>query len=271
MTTPTPALRRVDVDDRAVAYVEAGDGYPVLLVHGNFASKRWYRALLEAPPAGARLVAIDLPNFGDSDPLGAPITMAAYAAAVRKVARALELHAPVLVGHSLGGNVAMRAVGDEPLAYAGLLLVDSGAPDGLVTPEAHYPLLEAFRGNAPLLGQALAPMMPTRTPSDFDDLVADALRMHPDAFVGNARALQDLDLGPALAAFTGPVRVLRGGQDVLIDADMAARTLAAFSGSRDAELLTWDDVGHSPIVEAPERVAALLAALIERVREAPSA
>jgi pimeloyl-ACP methyl ester carboxylesterase len=45
--------------------------------------------------------------------------------------------------------------------------------------------------------------------------------------------------------------VLRGGQDALIDTGMAARTLAAFTGSRDADLLTWDDVGHSPIVEAP--------------------
>ena len=271
MSTEPLALHHAHVDGRALAYHEAGSGHPVVLVHGNFASKRWWRALLEAPPAGARLVALDLPNFGDSDPLGAPITMAAYADAVRGFARALDLETPVLVGHSLGGTVAMRAAGDDPQAFAALLLIDASAPEGLTTPEAHYPLLEAFRGNGPLLAQALAPMMPTRTPSDMDDLVADALRMHADAFTGNARALEGLDLAPALAAFTGPVRVLRGGQDVLIDAAMAGRTRAAFTGSRDAELLTWDDVGHSANVEAPERVAALIEALIERTREVDAA
>lgn len=270
--SPDPmTTTRVRVDGRDLAYAEAGAGQAVVLVHGNFASKRWWRALLEAPPAGARLIALDLPNFGDSDPLGDAITIQAYADAVRGFARALELEAPVLAGHSLGGTVAMRAVGDDPQAFAALLLIDASAPEGLVTPEAHYPLLEAFKGNGPLLAQALAPMMPTRTPSDMDDLVADALRMHPDAFSGNARALAGLDLAPALAAFTGPVRVLRGGQDVLIDAAMAERTHAAFGGSRDAELLTWDDVGHSANVEAPERVAALIEALIERTREVAAA
>jgi pimeloyl-ACP methyl ester carboxylesterase len=271
MTTVARPVQHVTVDGRRLAYQASGAGRAVVLVHGNFASKRWFRGLLERPPPGARLLALDLPNFGDSDPLGAPITMQAYADAVRGFVGALDLRAPVLVGHSLGGTVAMRAVGDAPRAFAALLLIDASAPDGLHTPEAHYPLLEAFRGNGALLAQALAPMMPTRTPSDMDDLVADALRMHPDAFTGNARALDGLDLAPALAAFTGPVRVLRGGQDALIDTGMAERTLAAFTGSRDADLLTWDDVGHSPNVEAPERVIALIGALIERAREVDAA
>lgn len=275
MSTEPLALHHAQVDGRTLAYHEAGDGFPVLLVHGNFASKRWFRALLQAPPAGARLIALDLPNFGDSAALDAPITIAAYADAVRGFAHALELGTPVLVGHSLGGTIAMRAVGDDPQAFAAVLLIDASAPEGLITPEAHYPLLEAFRGNGPLLGQALAPMMPSRTEreldDEMDDLVADALRMHDDAFTGNARALERLDLAPALAAYRGPVRVLRGGQDVLIDPTMAERTHAAFSGSPDTELLTWDDVGHSPNVEAPERVAALIGALIERAREVDAA
>lgn len=270
MTTTALPVHHVDVAGRRLAYQQAGDGRPVILVHGNFASKRWFRGLLEAPPAGARLLALDLPNFGDSDALGAPITIGAYAAAVGAFARALDLTSPVLVGHSLGGAVALAAAAETPEAWAALVLVDGSAPDGLVTPEAHYPLLEMFRGNAPALTQALAPLLASHRPDDFDDLVADGVRMHPDAFAGNARALADLDLAPRLPAYGGDVLVLRGGLDPLITADMASATAAAFTGARRVALETWDDVGHSPATEAPARFAARLADLLGELPD-PSA
>jgi len=262
MTPADLPVHHVVVDDRRLAYHEVGAGRPVVLVHGNFASKRWYRGLLQAPPPGARLLALDLPNFGDSDPLGAPIAIAAYAEAVDGFARALGLDAPVLVGHSLGGAVVLAAAAAAPDAWSALVLVDGSAPEGLVTPEAHMPFLESFRGNGPLLAQALAPLLASRRPDDFDLLVADALRMHPDATTGNARALAGLDLAPRLAAFRGDVLVLRGGLDPLITAAMAEATAAAFVGARRVHLETWDDVGHSPATEAPERFAARLADLL---------
>ncbi len=259
--TPTDVpVRDVTVDGRRLAYQTSGSGRPVVLVHGNFASKRWFRALLAAPPEGVRWLALDLPNFGDSDPLDQPVTIAAYADAVAGFARALELEAPVLVGHSLGGAVALAAVAAEPSAWSALVWVDGAAPTGLVTPEAHYPLLQSFSGNAPLLAQALAPLLASHRPDDFDALVADGLRMHPDAFIGNARALTDLDLTVPLAAYRGDVLVLRGGLDPLITAEMAQATAAAFAGARSVTLESWEDVGHSPATEASERFAARVAA-----------
>jgi pimeloyl-ACP methyl ester carboxylesterase len=268
MNPAEPSLHHAHVDGRRLAHHDVGSGRAVVLVHGNFASKRWYRELLSAPPTGARLLALDLPNFGDSEPLGAPITMAAYADALRGFAATLGLERPVLVGHSMGGAVVLEAAASDPEAWSALMLVDGSAPEGLTTPEEHYPLLELFKGNGPLLKQALAPLLASRRPPDFDDLIADALRMHPDAFSGNARALHDLDLAPRLAAYRGRVLVLRGGRDPLITAEMAASTAAAFSGAAagrgadHVQLETWDDVGHSPATEAPERFAARLAELL---------
>lgn len=251
--------RHVGVNGRRMAYAEAGSGRPVLLLHGNFGSKRWFSAMLAHPPAGLRYLAPDLPNFGDSDPLGEPIRIEAYAEALLGFASALDLGRPALLGHSLGGAVAMAAVAAEPSAFADLALVDASTPSGLVTPEAHYPLLEAFRTQRPLLAQALAGTQPSRQAEDFEALVDDAMRMWPEAFSGNARALHDLDLAPGLAAFTGRVLVLRGGMDLLIDAAAAEATAAAFVGATEVRQETWPEVGHSPPVEAPERLSALLA------------
>jgi pimeloyl-ACP methyl ester carboxylesterase len=253
-----------------IAHMSVGDGRAVVLVHGNFASKRWWRELLQHAPAGYRVIALDLPNFGDSAPLAEPITIAAYARVLAGFVGALGLEAPVLVGHSLGGAVVMRAVADDPERYAGLVLVSSSAPEGLTTPEAHYPLLEMFKGNRELLAQALAPMLASRLPDDFEALVDDALRMHPDAFSGNARALHDLGLAPALARFERPVWVLRGGLDPLITAEMAAATAAAFVGAPVQHDL-WSDVGHSPASEAPERFAAGLARFLTNLEPAGGA
>jgi pimeloyl-ACP methyl ester carboxylesterase len=158
--------------------------------------------------------------------------MAAYADALRGFVAALGLERPVLVGHSMGGAVVLEAAAADPERWSALVLVDGSAPEGLITPEAHYPLLEMFKGNAPLLKSALAPLLASRQPPDFDDLVADGLRMHPDAFAGNARALHDLDLAPRLAAYRGRVLVIRGGLDPLITAEMAGQHRRRLRGRR---------------------------------------
>ena len=265
-------IQHVQVDDRRIAFQESGEGRPVVLVHGNFASKRWFSELLATPPAGARLLALDLPELRRQRPARRRRSrIAAYADAVRGFVAALGLERPVLVGHSLGGAVVLEAAAADPAAWSALVLVDGSAPEGLVTPEEHYPLLDMFQGNGPLLKQALAPLLASRQPADFDALVADGLRMHPDAFQGNARALEGLDLAPRLAAFAGRVLVLRGGLDPLITADMVARTAAAFTGAAHVELETWDDVGHSPATEAPERFATRLGALLETLPATPHA
>ncbi|MEJ2666703.1 MAG: alpha/beta fold hydrolase [Deinococcales bacterium] len=105
MSALTP-LRTLDVAGTTFAYVRAGRGSPVALVHGNLASHRYWQELLAGPPAGTELIAMDLPNFGASGPLPEPLSIRAYGEALASFLRALELPPVTLVGHSLGGAVA---------------------------------------------------------------------------------------------------------------------------------------------------------------------
>ncbi len=251
--SPAPAI--IAAGGLRLAVERAGDGHPTLLLHGNFASRRWWTEQLRHPPAGLDLVAPDLPNFGASDALPGDITLAAYARAVLDLADALELERPFVVGHSLGTAVAHHLAALAPRRFPALLLVSPAPPAGFPTPEAHYPVLEGFRDHAERLGPALAAMTPTRVPPYFDELVADGLRMNPAAFSGNARALAHGAPEGAVAAYPGRVLALRGGRDALITAAVARAAADAYPHAR---LETWKDVGHSPQLEAPERFEALL-------------
>ena len=167
-----------------------------------------------------------------------------------------------LLGHSLGGAVVQMAAARQPQRYKSLVLIDAAPPDGLKTPEESYSYLELFKTNRDALAQSLGAVMPTVQLDDFDDLVDDAWKMNRDAFTENARALANYDVTQALQKVTAPVLVLRGGLDTLISEEMARHTAAAFKTSR---LELWEEVGHSPQLEAPERFNALLTHFLKTV------
>ncbi len=252
-------LKTATVGGVNIAYAEAGTGTPILFVHGNFASKRWFTPQLLEPPPDARVLALDLPNFGDSDALPEDVSIEAYARWLEGFIDVLELKDVTLVGHSLGGAVVQVAAARQPERYRGLVLINAAPPDGLKTPEEHYPYLELFKTNRSLLAQSLVAVMPTVRLDYFDDLVSDAWKMNRTAFTENARALNNYDVTAALSEVTVPVLVLHGGHDTLVTEEMARRTAAVFENSR---LELWPEVGHSPQLEAPERFNALLSTFI---------
>ncbi|MEV4493063.1 alpha/beta hydrolase [Micromonospora coxensis] len=112
------------------------DGVPVLLVHGNVSSSAFWEPLVRRLPSTLRVVAPDLRGYGDTEP--APLDgrrgltdFADDVAALLDVPGLYPSGArPVVVGHSLGGGVAMRLLVDRPDRVAGLLLEAPVSPYG---------------------------------------------------------------------------------------------------------------------------------------------
>ena len=242
----------VEINGCSIHYVEQSDGdsgtplHTILYVHGNLGSCRWFSRVMNI--AGARTLAPDMPNFGRS---GRTKThdIATYGEYLTEFIRVVAGGPVVLVGHSLGGSVAMSVACSNPDLVERMMLVDPAPVEGLVTPPEHYPVIEAYRRNEAQLRVALKTVVPTLTDDLlFDDLVADAQMMKGEAYVGHAEELGKADYRAVATRYAGPVLVTRGGQDWLVTSEMAARTAEVFNGSVEEH----PSVGHSMMVEAPE-------------------
>lgn len=97
---------------------------PLFMVHGFRGDHHGLLRIIEALPAH-RVIAADLPGFGESEPLEGEHDVAAYAAFVRNSVDQLALGPEtVLVGHSFGSIIASRAAADTPEAFAALVLIN---------------------------------------------------------------------------------------------------------------------------------------------------
>lgn len=221
----------------------------ILFVHGNFASWRWFKPALDNLPNEYHGVALDMPNFGQSEWLE-EVKIDVYAQYVSEFMKKLNIDKAILVGHSLGGAVVQKMAIDNPKMVEKVLLIDPAPPSGYKTAPEVYAVLELYKSNADLLKKALIGTMPTRPVDRFtDQLVSDALMMKPECFVENARALEEYDYKKELSKLEIPFKILVGKLDLIITEEMA-REFEKVMKNATVEIIP--DCGHSVNVEKPD-------------------
>ncbi len=203
----------VSLEGGRMHYVERGDGQQVaLLVHGWLSSHRWWLPVLERLPLGVRGYAVDLRGAGESEPAPGGHTLVGYAADLHAFAEALGLPAFLLVGHSMGGGVALRYALDHPERLKGLMLVNPLAPFGTRTDPQMDAWVRAQQGNPEGIRAMVQLAFATPpAPEVMEALVADALRWGPAAYfdtVDDMARFRVVDLLPGLKV---PTLVLWGG------------------------------------------------------------
>src|SRR5437588_2791008 len=134
-----PRREEIKLHGHRVSYRVAGDSGPVLLlIHGITGSAAQWDAVVPLLAERHRVVAPDLLGHGDSAKPRGDYSLGAYAAGVRDLLVALGHKRATIVGHSLGGGVAMQFAYEYPPFAERLVLVSSGG----LGPEVH-PLLRA--------------------------------------------------------------------------------------------------------------------------------
>lgn len=238
-------------------------GIPALFVHGAGASSAIWLPLLSRVGRRRRAVAFDLPGHGRSS--GAVRTVEEMRDAVGGVAAALCLPRAVLVGHSMGGLVALSAALTWPDRVAALVLIATAARIR-VSPV----LLQAIEREWPrwpeLLSQAAYSL---HAPPDVRRRGAGiAVAAEKEQTLADFRAVAAVDLRPRLHEIACPTLVVTGEDDVLVPPGLAGELVSGIGGAR---LVSLSRCGHMPMHEQPDRLAEAVIEFVESVTPRPAA
>lgn len=232
----------------------------VLLLPGALAGAVFYddllaqRSLREAP---VRFVATTLPGFGGTPP-PADLSMEAYARQAAKVAA--DLRCDVVVGHSLGANVALEMVISREFTGPVVLLSPSfSRGDESIVPRTADGLSRVF-GHLPysLILRMIGPAMRESLPAERRGELLAALRANDPRFLQaqNHRYLEYLDhhvaLAPELCMAGTPAFVVFGGKG---DVGLTAPERAALLDGEHVQVITIEGAGHFTLNVEPARVA----------------
>jgi pimeloyl-ACP methyl ester carboxylesterase len=254
---------------------QAGSGPAVLLLHGLFADRTTWGPVMGALGEGFRLIAPDFPGFGESEkpPVNRfPYGIHAFSEAICDLYAALDLSRATVVGHALGGAVALTLAARHPELVARLVLIDA-----LCYPPrrdwARSIALVPFAGSLvfkQLLGQsgfrALYRDTMVSVPGALDPERVDAYyeSFNTPAARGSAlatlRATRDTSsLVADTARVQAPTLVVWGRSDRVFPPSVGQRVARQIRGAT----LRLMDTGHAPQEERPEELAAVVGRFLE--------
>jgi pimeloyl-ACP methyl ester carboxylesterase len=250
----------VDLSGISVHYRDQGKGTPILLIHGTASSLHTWDAWTDELIQTNRVIRLDLPGFGltGPNPKG-DYTLNSYVDIVNQLLDQLKIDSVILVGNSLGGNIAWRYAAEYPEKINKLILID---PSGTLRNGGVPWIFKLAR--TPILSQILRYVTPRSIIEKnlkevyFDDSkITDKLidRYHDMALrAGNRQAFIDRsklnfeDDTRLLKNISCPTLILWGANDQWIPASNGNAFVEKIAAS---ELVVMPNTGHVPMEERP--------------------
>lgn len=282
-----PRQEEIVLHGHRVAYRVAGHGGPVvLLIHGITGNAEQWDPIAPMLAERYTVVAPDLLGHGQSAKPRGDYSLGAYAAGVRDLLVALGHRRATVVGHSLGGGVAMQFAYEYPPFAERLVLISSGGLGREVHPllraatlpgsEIVLPVIahQSVLGAGSIVGQVLQ-RLGLRATHDLGEMLRGYGSLTEagarQAFIHTLRAVIDIT-GQRVSATDRlylasmlPSMVIWGRRDPLIPVEHAETFHRAIDGSH---VEIFDDAGHFPQLQEPMRLAAVLIDFIESTEPA---
>jgi pimeloyl-ACP methyl ester carboxylesterase len=250
----------VPLGRRRIRYLEAGAGWPVVLIHAFPLNADMWRPQLQRVPEGWRFIAPDLRGFGPAqspDDEAEAVTLDDFAADVSLLLDHLEISTAVIGGVSMGGYVTFALFRLEPDRFTGVILADTKAqadtPEGR---EARQQMIELVRakGTGAVADQMLPKLLGESTRRARPEVQAEVRAMIESAPAGAvAAAVQAMmsrpDSTPDLARISCPALVVVGTEDVITPVRDAE---AMQQGIVRSVLVTIPAAGHLSNLESPD-------------------
>lgn len=199
-------MSRVSGPAGALALDDGGSGgLPVVFVHSLAGNSTHWAVQLAHLRRDRRAVALDLRGHGRSEPpKNGDYTIAAMAGDIAAVVDTLGIGRFVLVGHSMGGGVALAYAGAHPDRVAGLVLVDPIGDGKQIPPAEAKAYLAGFESNYDSTSQGYWTTVAGPDSAVRKRLLADLEATPREAVVQVLRDVMQFDPDPALARYSGP-------------------------------------------------------------------
>ncbi|MCL4187385.1 MAG: alpha/beta hydrolase [Rhodobacteraceae bacterium] len=264
----------VEVDGRQVHVHVSGEGPDLVLIHGASGNLRDFTFDLVGRLEGNwRVIAVDRPGLGWSDPLAAGgESPAAQAEVLRAAVARLGVRRPVILGHSYGGAVALAWALQAPAEPAALVVLSGATMPWPGELGLLYRLADGWLGETAVVPvvSALAPVdrvetlvartfAPQRPPAGYGAYIGAGLAVRRATLAANLRQVNALKahleaMAPLYPGLALPVEILHGEEDAVVGAALHAEPLAQLIPG--ARLTLLPGIGHMPHHADPQAVVA---------------
>ena len=258
-------MRQVQAGSAVISYLEAGQGAPVVLLHGIGSAARSFQDQIDGLSDHYQVIAWDAPGYGDSGCLAAETPSAGdYAAALAGLLDVLHIPNCHLLGHSLGSLMAARFAADYPDRVLTLTLSSIAVGHAALPEEERHKLLEQRLGDVATLGprgmaEKRGPRLlgPDATPNMVQRVVDTMGAVSP---AGYAQAARMLSLGNVKADVARlpaslPMQIIYGDADVITP---PARNREVAALRPEAPVHVIPRAGHALYLEKPDRFNTIL-------------
>lgn len=251
---------------KKIFFRKSGLGKPVLLIHGFCETHEIWNGLTESLAETSEVFAIDLPGFGQSEFPSTPFSIAAIAERILDWLDQERIMLPFVVGHSLGGYIALAMAAHAPEKIRGLCLFHSTPyPDSEERKANRNRVIEFVKANG------VGPFVDTFVPGLFFDkrhpvipFVHKIARKTPkEALLAYAEAMRDRPSSAGfLEKFEKPVLILAGENDTIIPKE-SVQEYGLLAKMGLVQILI--DTGHMAMFEQPLMVRNILVGFLSGV------
>lgn len=245
----------ITIDNLKINYKEKGEGDPVLMLHGWGSSVVPFTNIINLLSTKYRVIAVDFPGCGKSETMKEPWTVDTYADFTVKLCKELYIENPILIGHSHGGRVIMKLVGEKMIEPKKVIFLDSA---GLIPKKSlkkkmkiasfkfikrvlTLPLINKFSGG--LLEKAR------------NHFGSSDYKSAPQVLRNTMVNVVNTDLRHLLPSFSCPTLLIWGENDTdtpLADAKIIESLI------KDSGLCVIKNAGHFAFLDNPVQTAAIL-------------
>jgi 3-oxoadipate enol-lactonase len=228
-----------------IHYLEAGSGKPLVLLHSNGASALQYRFTLDAFAKSWRVIAMDMPGHGDSDPITRHYTIEMYAESVVQLLDGLKIERAAVAGDSVGGSICIALARDHASRTAPVVISECPLrtdKDWLTT----WPRIEASYSEPTQSMEEVSARLRQATPEILARWNIDRRKAGAWAMIDVMRAMREFDAIGSLKRLKGPATAIIGAKGNAL----GNRAVYEEALGRD-NVAVLEGCGHFPMLDDP--------------------